>query len=320
MEYIKCVLCGKDEVEPLYKAKDPVHISNELYSAVRCNNCSIVFLNPRPTKDEIQKFYHLGYYGEKSFYFKTIFRWIISFLYILRVKKIEVFKKGGKVLDIGCGDGKFLAELQKRKWEVYGVDFSEAASKLVNKKLNIFIKKELQECQFPNDYFDLVTLWHVFEHIPNPHELLSEIKRIIKKDGVLLLALPNIESLEAKISKRKWFHLDLPRHLYHYSPLTIRKILEKTGFQIIKITHFTLEYNLCLIQSMINIICPEVNFLYNLVKKNIKYKLSLGIYLYSLFISFFVLIFLSIPLIIISYLFSLLKRGGTIEVYCKRVS
>jgi SAM-dependent methyltransferase len=122
---------------------------------------------------------------------------------------------------------------------------------LAKKKLgrNIF-NCELKDCHFPDSYFDVVTLNHVLEHIPDPNEELREIRRILKDGGTLLLSTPNIDSLQFKISKERWFGLDLPRHLYYYSYETIVTMLEKNGFDVVKVTYPLLDFPLDFFHSL----------------------------------------------------------------------
>ncbi|GFP43539.1 hypothetical protein HKBW3C_02669 [Candidatus Hakubella thermalkaliphila] len=172
-------------------------------------------------------------------------------IYFRKIMSFEKKKKKGRILDVGCGDGKFLLHFKERGWEAFGVDVSETSYRLARQRLgrNVF-NCELKDCHFPDSYFDVVTLNHVLEHMLDPNEQLREVHRILKDDGILLLSLPNINSLQFKISRERWFGLDLPRHLYHYSPQPIGNMLRKNGFNNFKIVYPLLDFPLDLFYSL----------------------------------------------------------------------
>jgi ubiquinone/menaquinone biosynthesis C-methylase UbiE len=142
----------------------------------------------------------------------------------------------GRALDVGCGDGNLLLLLENLGWDIYGVDISQAAIEIAKKKLtkkNVFVGK-LTECRFPSSYFDAISMRHVLEHLQNPLDTLREIRRVIKKDGILGISVPNIDSIYFRIFKGDWFHLDLQRHLYQFSLKTLTDMLNRAGFRVIK--------------------------------------------------------------------------------------
>ena len=143
-------------------------------------------------------------------------------------------KKGGRLLDIGCATGTFLAGMKsKPTWELHGVEISEHAAHLARQQhsLNI-VTGTLEDARFPNEFFDAISLWDVLEHLPDPSESLQEIYRILKKDGVLVIRVPNLNSWDAKIFKSSWAGLDAPRHLYVFQPESLSQLLDKTKFDI----------------------------------------------------------------------------------------
>jgi len=155
-----------------------------------------------------------------------------------RAKPISAFKKNGRILDVGCGDGYFLKHMKDKGWETYGVEPGEVASKYAKDvlKVNVF-KGELKEARFPNKYFDVITLFEVLEHLHNPSANLCEIGRILKEDGLLVITVPNFTGFASKIFKERRIAIDAPRHLYHFSQITLGKILEKMEFKVLRIRH-----------------------------------------------------------------------------------
>lgn len=253
MEKIKCALCDSDDYKVILRGKDyRFCLSNEVFELVECNNCGLIYLNPRPTREEINRFYPKKYYGIKTI---TLMKIINHLFKLVQIRSINKYKRQGRLLDLGCGGGDFLWEMKKRGFEVYGVDHSFQACKLARERLgeNIF-NAELEKCHFPNDYFDVVTLWHVLEHLPNPNITLREIYRILKKDGVLVSETPNIDSLSFKMFRKNCFHLDIPRHLYYWSSKTIKEMLNRHKFKVFKISYFSLGFPLSLFHSFSNLL------------------------------------------------------------------
>jgi 2-polyprenyl-3-methyl-5-hydroxy-6-metoxy-1,4-benzoquinol methylase len=163
-----------------------------------------------------------------------------------RARPISAFKKDGRILDVGCGDGYFLKYMKDNGWETYGVEPGEVASKYAKDvlKVNVF-NGELKEASYPNKYFDVITLFEVLEHLHDPSANLSEIGRVLKEDGLLITTVPNFAGFSYKIFKERRVAIDAPRHLYHFSQKTLGKILEKMEFKVLKIKHVsnTMDYS-----------------------------------------------------------------------------
>ena len=168
-----------------------------------------------------------NYLGEED-YRRRLFR-----------SKIKLIKKyiseEGSVLDLGCGMGFFLLEMQKEGYYVQGLDISEYAADIATNKLNTRIfSGDLSDISFEHKQFDIVTFWDVLEHLYNPVKSLKEVSRIIKQNGVLIIETLNISSLTARVLKEKWPLYFPPYHLYYYNRKSISRLLEKTGFEIVK--------------------------------------------------------------------------------------
>ena len=249
MEKINCVLCDSSKKRLLFKSKDyRYHLTDKSFNVIKCQNCELVYVSPRPTQKEISRFYPRGYYSNvKVGFLMSIVNDLLSLPSIYSVKK---YKNQGRLLDVGCGAGEFLLKVKKENFEVYGVDVSLSACRLARGKglKNIYCG-ELEKQKFPGNYFDVVTLWHSLEHLHYPALALAEIHRIMKKDGILIIEVPNINSLPFRIFKRYWFHLDIPRHLYHWSRRTVRRMLNKTGFEVFRVDYSSLGFPLSLIHS-----------------------------------------------------------------------
>ena len=224
---IECNFCNKNEFNFLFKGHDYLSFSRNNFKVKQCKNCGIISLNPRP-KDMMPFYskYHSGDLAKDSF----------SFLSKDMVKLTKRSKRNGKVLDIGCGKGKFLFNMKKTGWDVYGNELSSSSCEYAKNEFglkNVF-NGDLLSLDLPANFFDLITLWHVLEHLDKPHDTLNKIYKLLKENGLLIIESPNFCSIQSRIFKDKWFSLDLPRHLYQFSPSTLKKCLNKSRFEIVK--------------------------------------------------------------------------------------
>lgn len=238
-EYVNCNLCGSNDFKILFKGRDMVHKKKGLFTVVKCNNCDLVYINPRPNSTIISEYYPDEYWdiSEDDKNMKTHFKeFIHKFINKISYKITIPPQYGGKILDIGCGDGKGLLKLKESGWETYGVETSDLAADYVRRKYNInVITGTVEDAVFKDEFFDVIILSHVLEHISNPKTTLLEINRILKNGGILVISIPNVDSFEAKTFKKYWTAWELPRHLYHFTPTTIYSLLNSTGFDVLDI-------------------------------------------------------------------------------------
>jgi 2-polyprenyl-3-methyl-5-hydroxy-6-metoxy-1,4-benzoquinol methylase len=234
LKWVKCNLCGSEDFALLFEGHDCLSFSPLIFKVRQCSRCGLVCLNPRP---ENIIHYYREYHKRSPEPEKDIFHFLSS----NRVKKIKRFKKRGRILDIGCGFGNFLFQMSKEGWEVYGNDISQVACDSARTKFGLknIYDGELLALNFPENFFDVITLWHVLEHLETPRETLQKIHRILKDDGLLIIESPDFSSPQSIFFKDKWQALELPRHLYHFSPKTLRKLLKSAKFEIVKEDYLT---------------------------------------------------------------------------------
>ena len=279
-EYINCNLCNSEDYDILYEStlNHEVNIEPETYSTehsdnrtgriVKCKKCGLVYINPMIKSEIISENYKnvqdLNYISEKE---------NRTYTFKKKLNIIETYKKNGKLLDVGCSFGLFLSVASENNWDTYGVEISKFSSGYAKTNLGLnVVNSDLFKAEYCNEFFDIVTLWDTIEHLPNPSETLLEINRILKVDGIICVDTPNIESLLARILKRKWFQI-IRCHVYYFSKNTLEKILEKSGFEVIKTISFSRRFSL---ESIIKRIIPYSKFAYDLLSIFILKVLRLG--------------------------------------------
>ena len=195
---------------------------------VECRTCHFVFSQAIPSQDELIAFYSGNY--DRTSYFSPI----TEKRYNELLDQLEAFRNTGRILDIGCGYGFFLETAKKRGWEVYGTEVSdEACQKCSEKGINMHCGK-FENCDFENDFFDVVVSFEVIEHLYNPLEITTCAHRVLRKGGLFYLTTPNFNSYLRYRLKAKYDVIDYPNHLAYYTSITLRLLLEKAGFKTLK--------------------------------------------------------------------------------------
>ena len=246
-QLIKCNICKSDDFiiifPPKYEDEKQIDLAIKFRSSgdetlidqvVKCKKCGLMYINPRLNPKLIVKGYSEG--TDETFVSQAKGR-TITFEKCLKL--IEKYKKKGKILDIGTAGGTFLHVAKKHGWDVYGIEPNKWMCKWGKKNYGINIKPgTLFDYKFKTNTFDVITLWDVLEHVPDPKKTLLEINRILKPSGLLIVNYPDAGSWIAKVMGKKWvFWLSV--HLFYFTPKTIRKILNLTNFKITKIKpHF----------------------------------------------------------------------------------
>lgn len=238
-ELKQCPLCQSEKFEPAYIAKDRHYGISGMYRIVRCSGCSLMFLNPMYSDEELSALYPIDYYAYQDGFSHSRWKEIAKRLLWFRIgTRDPQFESPGRILDLGCGAGWFLREMRDKGWDAYGVEINSTAAGLGRSKagLNIFAGT-LQQARFPSEFFEYVRANHSFEHISCPSETLEEVWRIMRPGGRLLIGVPNVGGLNARFFKEYWWYLGAPVHPYTYSAKTLPQLLRKHHFEIMKVTY-----------------------------------------------------------------------------------
>jgi 2-polyprenyl-3-methyl-5-hydroxy-6-metoxy-1,4-benzoquinol methylase len=241
LEIVKCNYCGSENASIFVSGRDFASIEKDVTIFVlnRCNDCGLVYQNPRPHLSSIAKYYPESYspYKKKG-YFISVFDKVISSSW-KEINCVSNYLQGGSLLDVGCANGIFLNEMQKNShFEVTGVEFSPIASQIAIQDFGLnVITGDLLAANFQGEQFDIVTMWNVLEHVHDPMGTMNEVNRILKPGGFFIIRVPNPKSLAAKMFGKYWAGLDLPRHLFLFQKNVLIKMARDAGFSIKK-TYF----------------------------------------------------------------------------------
>jgi SAM-dependent methyltransferase len=201
----------------------------------QCKLCGLLYINPRPSEQQMDALYDALYFDARQLQSdvgaEAIRAGVIS--QNSRVDLIERYHPKGRLLDVGCASGYFLACAEQRGWATQGVEISAWAAYRAQQLIQGKIWLGNMESALPKtERFDVVTMWHVLEHIRNPIDILSAVKELLTPDGILVVQVPNVVSLDARLSGEKWSGWDLPFHLYHFTPASLCFFLRRSGFVI----------------------------------------------------------------------------------------
>ena len=195
---------------------------------------------------------------------------VLSLVHRHRIRILERLLGGaGSVLDIGCGPGVLLDQMRSRGWQTRGTERSPGAAAQARDVLHLDVRAEnVDDLIAQQARFDAVVLWHVAEHLHAPLDVLQGISRLVRPGGVLLVAVPNFASPEARLGRAGWFHLDVPRHLVHFTPSTLGAMLTAAGFHSVRVGYLAPEYDLfSFVQTVENRLGLAPNLLYDVLRR-----------------------------------------------------
>ena len=223
----KCPFCESENTRSYLKLKD-YFLSQEDFEIVECENCKLLFTTPRPDASVIGNYYKSEDYLSHNEHKKGLVPWIYN-----KVKRINIRNKykiacngftNAKLLDFGCGVGDFLHYAQQKGCEITGCDMSEDARRLASEKLGKTIVTPEEIFALPHSTFDVITMWHVLEHIDDLQHQTEQLHRLLKDNGRLVIAVPNYMSYDAQHYNDKWAAYDVPRHLNHFHKESLQNI------------------------------------------------------------------------------------------------
>ncbi len=239
MESVNCNLCQRDQSTLLYEVQDWLLNKPENTSRlVRCENCGLIYQNPRPTEGEIGQFYPPEYdnfeVDQEKQKASPLMQRVMQYGINKRSRVVLREKPSGSLLDVGCATGIFLETMRKLPgWNLKGVELSDHAASIAREQKNLdVVTGTLEQAKFADGQFDVVTLWDVLEHLHDPAGSLRVIHRILKPGGVVVFRVPNGGSLDAHLFGTYWAGLEPPRHLFVFDQKTLTALLSSAGFKV----------------------------------------------------------------------------------------
>lgn len=211
---------------------------------VQCSNCGLVFVSPRPDAHELY-----ALYGET--YFQNDDSSTVGYTHYLkdetnirktfngRLQRLERFAKPGKLLDVGCAAGFFLSEANQRGWTVQGLDVSSFAVRYATERFGFDVRQgSFTELDYPEGTYDALTMWDVIEHVPDPKAYIQRAASLLRPGGVFALATPDVDSLPARLTGKRWVGYKLSEeHVYYFSARTLSHMLDEAGFDVVNVRH-----------------------------------------------------------------------------------
>tara|TARA_R110002126_G_scaffold84694_4_gene205724 strand:+ start:297 stop:1142 length:846 start_codon:yes stop_codon:yes gene_type:complete len=221
------------------KVKDH-SVSGEEFELIQNLEYDFLETTPQPSSDKLHEYYksedYISHTDSKRNLFEKAYHLVrtISLKKKLRLINSSV-SKSKNLLDVGCGTGDFLQTAQQNNWQVSGIEPNEQARHIANKKTNNSVFEIEALLKFESNSFDVITLWHVLEHLPNLEDHIRVFKKLLKPKGTLIIAIPNYKSYDAKHYKQFWAAYDVPRHLWHFNQASISKLVSKQSLKVKKV-------------------------------------------------------------------------------------
>jgi len=236
-ELDRCPLCHSTRFQHFKTCRDHT-VSGATFDIVECDECAFRFTNPRPSLEEIGRYYESDDYTphqeRSNGVIDLLYRWAQRYTLWSKRRLIDslVASPPGRLLDFGCGTGKFLARCQSNGWEVHGLDPDDDAQKIADEKYDLSVEHPDRIKTLPAGSFDVITLWHALEHVPRLSATVEELKRTLSPTGTLVVAVPNCASLDARYYGAYWAAYDVPRHLSHFRPSDVRRLFDSFGMAV----------------------------------------------------------------------------------------
>jgi len=215
-------------------------VSGESFNLIFDENLEMLVTTPAPKKENLGSYYesedYISHTDSKQSLFDKIYQIVKSYTISKKVKMITDFcevNKQKSILDIGCGTGDFLVACKKNGFKVCGIEPSEKAKEIIKPKIEVDLYSDISEVK--TQKFDCITMWHVLEHVPDLPNYILSLKQLLKPEGTLIIAVPNYKSYDAAHYKEFWAAYDVPRHLWHFSKKSIKRLFQKESMKIVKI-------------------------------------------------------------------------------------
>ncbi|MCH7535542.1 MAG: class I SAM-dependent methyltransferase, partial [Bacteroidetes bacterium] len=234
----KCPICECESHHDFIHCND-YSVSKQPFTIAQCDECQFRFTNPRPAKSEIGKYYdsekYISHSGTNKGLINTVYQIVKVYTLGKKLALVNRLRTKGKLLDIGAGTGAFLKYCGDDGWAITGIEPDKTARRIAQEVNDISLYNEDIIEEIYDESFDIITMWHVLEHVHELKARIGEVQRILKKDGRLIIAVPNCNSYDTSYYKNYWAAYDVPRHLYHFIPNDIAKLVGQFELKIVDV-------------------------------------------------------------------------------------
>ncbi|SRR5690554_1566448 len=241
MDYIthsQCPVCAHENLTPHLECEDHL-VSHQKFRVEVCRNCGLGMTQGVPPPNNIGAFYksenYISHSDTRKGLVNSLYHQIRTFMLGLKQRLVEKHTGGqkGSLLDIGCGTGYFLHHMKKHGWTVHGTEPDPDARAMASSQLDQEIGDSNGLFDLPAQSYDAITMWHVLEHVYELDQYLQQISILLKQEGTLVIAVPNYLSYDAQLYQEHWAAFDVPRHLWHFSPASLVRLVEPYGFELV---------------------------------------------------------------------------------------
>ena len=232
----KCPACESDSLEHFAVVKD-YSVSQEEFNLVKCPNCGLRITQEQPDPGSIGPYYqsedYISHSDTRKGLVNTIYHKVRSHMLNKKQRLVEKYARRGSLLDVGTGTGYFINHMQNAGWSVLGLEPDEGARTYAQREFGVKVQDIDSLGTLDTGAYDAITMWHVMEHVHDLNTCVDELHRLLKEDGILVIAVPNPLSADASHYGKFWAAYDVPRHLWHFSPKSMETLLGRHGFDIV---------------------------------------------------------------------------------------
>ena len=234
-----CPVCHASSFSNYLNVEDYT-VSHKEFTIQQCNSCYFLFTNPRPPEEEIGQYYqseeYISHHDESKNLMSKVYTSVRDYTIGGKVKMInELSEKKGTLLDVGCGTGNFIQACKEAGWQVAATEPDHGARSVAVKRVGQPIFDTINSLELEGKSFDIITLWHVLEHVHLLNETVGWLTKHLNSNGKIVIAVPNPQSHDAEKYGRFWAAYDVPRHLYHFTKTTMKKLMGYHGLQVVQI-------------------------------------------------------------------------------------
>lgn len=316
-----CPICKSTAFDVLYTVTDTNQGVRGKWTLEQCHDCKLARINPFPDQNEIHTFYYNTFYTNDQKRFRPWMEKLRGIFGAIRGRHLrKLYPTPGTLLDYGSGAGHFGKTMSSYGWHVINIDpYSENQSY----KTACELVDDTVKLKYPDNHFDVVSLWYVIEHLRNPREVIREIYRVLKPGGILLLAQQDFSSMQARIFRSNWLILDPPRHIFQFNPDNLGELARQESFVIHSVTHSSIEMGpYTILQSILNTLLFNNNALFRFLKHkklNIKEQgIGQAEYLVTLAFSLILAVILGPVSLLLYFLLLAFRSGDIFTLYLRK--